>query len=351
MESSQEHDGEAVPVVGGRVPPRLVDVPFEMNWWSLLAWGFALVIVAAVLCGGLAFATFALVKALDLSRFGVVVLLVVGNATLFGCIAIVWYYDRRRKIRRFIAETTPEKLPAAVFALLHWRKLDLFATDAAMFTKYLARAGVFDVVVRVARPRSLTAIEPFTHVFEPQPIDEAHPTFRDLTATSDAADESMTGSDREMTRRLKRNVTLNGGWVALSIFSVFFVVYLIDSLRKGQPQPMLYFWGGMLLMFVIAPGARLVSTGRQWLAVPGGIVLRKARWRGGWRLHRLTSERSFMLVTRAPFQEIWFATISDGLVTTRLQFTRDEMAFVLRCWLSPLEPPPLDRLGELQGEG
>lgn len=334
-----------------RTPPRVVNVPFSMNWWTLLAWGFALVLVAGAVCGGLAFGTVMLIRSLQLSRWATIALLVVGNASLFVVIAIFWYYDRRRKIRRFIQETNETTLGLHTSQQLKWRKLDLFATDAKMFTTRLARAGFTNIVLRVARPRSLAPIEPFTELFEPQPIDEAHPTFRDMTAPT-GDDPTLVGGDRDMARQLKRNVTLNGGWIALASFGLPFSIYAISAIRTGSPSAWLYFWAGMLLMFLVAPGARLMTAGRQWLAMPGGILLRTARWRGGgWKLRRLTSENCFMLVTRAPFQDIWFATVSDGEVTARLQFTREEMMFVLRCWLSPLEAPPLERLGELEAEG
>ena len=354
-------------------PPRLIDVPFEMRWPRMIAWSLLLVIVATVVAIGVALGLMRLISGARLTSFGLIAGLVIGNGTMLIGLVIAWYFDRRAKMRRFLHDLTTDKIGARVRQLVDKRKLDLFAADTRMFARRLAAAGFTGIVVRIAPSKRLTPIHPIVDVFEPQTIDEAQAGFHDMmrdaggeapagagshggvpraaNARHGAGDASgvsaTTVGDQDLLRRLRRNVTLNGGWVALSGFLLLFGWGVYASLRRGSFDTITVFAGVMILLWLALPGARVLTGGRQWLAMPGGVLLRIARWSGGWRLVRFTPANSMLLLSRAPFQEIWFATISDGKQTTRQQFTRAEAEFVLRAWFSPIEPPPMEHLTEL----
>jgi hypothetical protein len=44
----------------------------------------------------------------------------------------------------------------------------------------------------------------------------------------------------------------------------------------------------------------------------------------------------------------WWATISDSEVRETIFGTETEMHLLLRAWLSPLDPPPRERLTDLE---
>ena len=112
--------------------------------------------------------------------------------------------------------------------------------------------------------------------------------------------------------------------------------------------------GEMLLYLGIAAGSLLVGAAgawtwrRQWLLVPGGLVLRKARWTGGaWRIH-LYRRRSSVLLVQQMHRDKWMLCVADAETSDATRLTKTEAHVALSCWLSPLPPPPAERLRDLR---
>ena len=105
-----------------------------------------------------------------------------------------------------------------------------------------------------------------------------------------------------------------------------------------------------LLQYGIAAAAR--GGGKQWLAVPGGIIIRKPRGIGSRSsLHLMRRSNSLILATRKLTDAFWRVTISDGKLTAARTMSNNELVVTLRAWTSELEPPALERLTDWVGEG
>ena len=101
----------------------------------------------------------------------------------------------------------------------------------------------------------------------------------------------------------------------------------------------------VLLLLLFGPANREFN--QQWFIVPGGIVQRKAGWlQSRWKLH-LFERRASALCVSHWWRKIWAVHVVDAQASARRMLTRTEAEFLLRAWLSPLPPPPLERLSDL----
>ena len=83
------------------------------------------------------------------------------------------------------------------------------------------------------------------------------------------------------------------------------------------------------------------------MALAGGLLLRKARWRSRqWRLYLFEPRYSALALYRRN-KHLWILCIAQGDSFERTTLTNREADFVLRAWLSPLSPPPVEKLTDL----
>ena len=192
---------------------------------------------------------------------------------------------------------------------------------------------------------------PLTFPFEPQPLNEALSTLMDAQARAQAAgepDRPPTGPQSSFIAQLvQRNVALNGGRLLIALFALSWVTSLHEAISKRELSPYFIFITLALPLMLFWPnGPRWLS--RQWFLVPGGLVLRRAPWfQRHWTLHLFNRQTSVLLVGRLHRQR-WGLFVADNTRNDYALITEDEAQFVLRAWLSPLPPPPLDRLADLQ---
>ena len=85
--------------------------------------------------------------------------------------------------------------------------------------------------------------------------------------------------------------------------------------------------------------------------IPGGLVLRTAGLLDdSWQLERFAA-CDCVLCTYSTYVEhrlVWVVVIADRNDTWRLTVSPYELGLVLQAWLSPLPPPAVDRLTDLQ---
>ena len=237
-----------------------------------------------------------------------------------------------------VSRSEPALLVAARNAL---PKLPLtWLAWARALCRALVIHGRLGETFRVCPRESATSVEPLAVPFEPRPLDEGDPSFAALIPAWRDVDSGQ--------RRWNRSFTLIGGWplvlfFALLLFFVGLVVYLTGQ-RDDE----------MLLCLGIAVGSLLVGAAgawswrRQWLLVPGGLVLRKARWTGGaWRIH-LYRRRSSVLLVQQMHRDQWMLCVADAEASDATRLTKTEAHVALASWLSPLPPPPAERLRDLR---
>ncbi len=130
---------------------------------------------------------------------------------------------------------------------------------------------------------------------------------------------------------------------ACLLFLFGLVVYQTEE-RAGM---LLY--SGLVVGVVLVGAAGAWSWRRQWLLVPGGLVIRKARWTGGaWRIHLYRRRSSVLLLYQQIHRGNWMLCVADAEASDATRLTKTEAYVALSSWLSPLPPPPAERLRDLR---
>ena len=226
-----------------------------------------------------------------------------------------------------------------------------YRVDVSM--RALLAAGRFNNAIRIAGEPSAKAVKPFRLLFEPQPLDESDPTFLQLEAL-EATDPSDAGTPRDARfngdatwLRVKRNIALRGGWIMTGLLALYVLMHAWSSYRQGAVDFDLVLWSAFLL-FLLFGNVGAWSWRKQWLAVPGGLILRKAGLRDRrWRLFVLRPCDSILALYKRSRHQWTLCVAREGLLE-RTVVTKREADFVLRAWLSPLSPPPVEKLTDLQ---
>ena len=103
----------------------------------------------------------------------------------------------------------------------------------------------------------------------------------------------------------------------------------------------------VLLSFALVPAEQGWRTGKQFFAVPGGLVVRKSGWlKKGWRIKLFSRTASCVMICPIGRKQ-WLLTVSDGETCESVIGLRSELELALCAWLSPLEPPKLEQLSDL----
>jgi len=224
----------------------------------------------------------------------------------------------------------------------------------------LAAHGRVAETIRCSLERSAVGIEPVTVPFEAQPLDESELSFRSIQSGLCGASASRANedSDREPgwlnapeMHRVRKNIHTVGWFVIFAsvpgiVFLILYSWFQYIGRASGLPWWMYAFF--LAPMFVVLFTGIVRSSTEQLLVVPGGLLMRKARWRDpSWRLHLFERRRS-VLVLHQFSNRHWHVCIADEQDSLFTRVTNAEAEFLLRGWLSPLEPPPVKQLSDLQ---
>lgn len=208
----------------------------------------------------------------------------------------------------------------------------------------LARGGRGGLVVRIAPAGDGAPLIPIDVAFEPRPLDQLGAAL--LAAGADADIESL-GTAPTIGANVRRNVLLKGGLVFVVIFVINIAREAFRSLETRRVTTGLLLWCALLAVLLFLPASSAWYAGRQWLLVPGGLVRRTSSWfRGGWQVHVFDRSRSVALLFRN-WRKSWGLAVADTETSGLMIGTRQELEFALRAWLSPLAPPPVERLSDL----
>ncbi|MBN2445179.1 MAG: hypothetical protein JXO22_00510, partial [Phycisphaerae bacterium] len=190
-------------------------------------------------------------------------------------------------------------------------------------------------------------LEPITVPFEPAPLGTKPP---DVGSAADAGGQQQNW--RQIWEQIARTHgrsrfarAVSGILALLALVSIgWLFIEMLQQLTAGQVPDavnlILYaaaLLGIMLLIKLIRPC--------QWLAVPGGLVIRTSTWRSAkWQLHILRREESVLIY----WVEANILAVAGG---KGVRFTRRVSPavadFAIRAWLSPLKPPAVEQLSDL----
>ena len=232
-------------------------------------------------------------------------------------------------------------------AVRGWSAAD--GCDSALRT--LLSAGHQGLTLRIGKSEEARTIEPLIWPIEPQPLDEAYSSL--LVDPSGAADATRAAGrmtslgHSDLARVVRRNVRRKGGWWPTLIFVPLWAFNVGEALLRQRVTLGAVFWTALLFGALFLGPVR-GQVAEQWFIVPGGMVRRKAgAFQKRWNLHLFERTRSVLFAVR------WYGQsrqvfVTDGVESARKFATRDEVDLLLRAWLSPLPPPPVERLSDLE---
>jgi len=259
-----------------------------------------------------------------------------------------------RKVREIVADSTDSNLESRIKKLIAITRSLYTQTLTKEVAKALAAEGRGTSTIRIAPQRLMTPIDPIAVPFEPRRFDElaeAHAAGTQETEPhSGSTDESVrtrTASPPTVPRGIRRNFILKGGWILLAIIGLNWVFLAIEAIERRTVTAHFMVMTFALLAFILIPVEPGWFGGRQWLAVPGGIVVRKGAWlRKRLTLHLFDRRDSVLLLYRH-FRRQWVLVVADRNACEAMMGTRQELESAIHAWLSPLPPPPVEQLSDL----
>jgi len=306
---------------------------------------FGALIVAFILAAILGVATGSIIVAML-----PVAILIVGGVMM----ELLWRRTFRQESNRVVRENKEQPLAeflrdclgkeGQVCGSLQYR------VDVSM--RALLAAGRLNNAIRISTKPSEEAVKPFRLIFEPQPLDETDPTFLQLEALdaigpidTEALRDADFKSDATWLR-VKRNIALRGGWIVIGFLLLYVLMLAWRSYRQGVVKWELVLFSAYLV-FALSWNVGAWSWRKQWLAVPGGLILRKAGLCDRrWRLYVFRPCDSILALYKRGRHQWVLCIACEGLLE-RTIVTKREADFVLRAWLSPLLPPPVEKLADL----
>lgn len=266
----------------------------------------------------------------------------------------------QRRIRSVVASLLAQQEDATVEELIERTVLERRGAFPQMYLQALAQllptCGRVGITVRNCPPKHTTPIEPFTVTFEPRALDEADESVVELENAMEAQHATQPGLLKDGQKhpevipeiqRMKRNLTLAGGRYVLTFFALLIGGLAFLYYVTGQMGPLIMMVLPLLLILFYRPGGGWQTGRKQWLLVPGGIVVREGRRLGPrCRVHLIARTDGVLVVHRAGRNQ-WTVCAANKDSHHEAIVTPHEATLLLRAWLSPVSPPPLDRLSDL----
>lgn len=330
-----------------RLAPPVVFVPW--------LWGNKATRIVCITIGGIA-AYIGIVLAVSgvLSIRGMLYVMVMFTFAIVAVLLILAIHGRRRA-DRLIARHIAEASDTRALAMRLIDHVTGFAPQLALkrLAAALAKHSRTGQAIVYYHKQCPVAPDPLMQVFEPRLIDESDEAFDELDRAqsgSGGAQETTPGaSDAALARRrFSRNIRLMGGGLVFAVFALNLLSNVVSAVEAGRLTLELYFWVGLtLLLLLLIPQAHMLES-RQWLLVPGGLMLRSAGWRDrAVRLH-VFDRRTSALVAAEMWKDVWCVAVADGRANEVTSMTSREFELFLRAWQSSLEPPPLTRLSDFR---
>jgi len=207
----------------------------------------------------------------------------------------------------------------------------------------------YKAVVRLGPPDLLQDVSPYTVGFEPVVLGQWQSASSAMTEKQDAprlgqeAGHDQDRNERETLsitarfRRLFRNEDMRGYWAG-RILPVVFVAFFVLI-------------GGYTTALVITVMAALGFLGNQvfeerWLVSPGAVVVRRGSWRSANpTLHRFTRDDAVVFANRIQGGR-WLVVVGNQDDNRRCECSLAETKLLLQCWLSQVEPLPVEKYSD-----
>lgn len=257
--------------------------------------------------------------------------------------------ETAKRVQKHSYLTLEELLP-----VLFPNKWNATQPNVKRILRIITGHGWRNETARVGRKTKLSPVHPLTEIFEPVPVDESVSLFVALEHedSQTGADDSLAPTqqdERQATRKLKRHVALAGGLGIFIAFGFNAVMAGIESWQRKRISFGLVMWTIWLIVSAVGLGGRGAWSWRQqWLLVPGGIVSRKSRMFQSKTVLHVFRRIDSVLIAQYASRKLWAVYVADSAAVQMARMTPREAHLLLRAWLSPIPPPALERLSDLE---
>jgi hypothetical protein len=301
-------------------------------------------VVATILCIALA------ETGLQAPAITLATLVVIGTVCFF-----VWDHKRWADYFDFTFHSSRksdlEYLATSLFATREhlWRSPD------QRLVKLLASTGRLGETIRVWRYRRPSTPKPLQVDFETRPLDEADTSFMELEAgvmsgpSAVSLDTPRAIRDESLRRQVRKRVFMFGNWWLFPLFLFNVVMLIVVSFTERKFQFGLLFQIPFLLALLFGPTyyRGLLKKSFQFFLLPGGLLMREVNAHSrDVKLH-VFDRRQSALCLYEQSKYMWRWAIADQNRYCYFIASPREADLLLRAWLSPIPPPPVERLSDL----
>lgn len=337
--STQQQDSQR-----GTIDTR--EVQFEWQLDSMGAWGWLLMLWSILFFGIVVLLLVAISRAIwwGMIAAGLGLVIVGGSC----CYTYVRLWARKRAdANRALNDDGQEPTSAVIDRMLR-RTPAMFRVRMLRFlAKECGRRGRVGVAIRICPRDDRDTIFPLTETFEPKPLDEAETAFDELRSASDDSAKGAASSERRQRMqpderafwsRLRRNVSIRGGWGGFLISGILLAAWTYSRGGVTNYYWWMFYFGVVISWFAIPPGFWL-RFANQWYLVPGGVIFRRTRTiRAVPEVHLFVPSESVLCVAVHTFGK-WMLVVADRQSQGRTYLTKREALFLLRAWFSKVPPP------------
>ncbi len=280
-------------------------------------------------------------------------IVVIGIVGLFVGVTLIMRADRRRTLSVLAANFDPETFVADARREYYNGTIERFVIHDLHFARKLVHHGHVNTVIRFSGV-DFTAIHPVEHTFEALSLDEGNDRLADFEWNADARVDGKKSSMNENPRAglpggVRRVGKFLGGWSTILVVAIVPAMQIVQNWSSGGillALPLVLL-GGFFLLGLYRLAGSLVA--KQMFAVPGGLIMRRAGWWDRqWRVSLFRRTESVLLAAPTSTPEVWCVAVADTTRADTFFATDREVHVLLRAWTSPLEPPSVDRLGDLE---
>jgi len=339
------------------VPSKLIDIEYDLTGYTSERSGRR--ILVGVLVGMFIVVPLGVIAIAAIVQLSVLHRLYFGGASIAILVAALAWRSRSRSRKldtalHALSETQPES-----WLLDTLRGRTRYPLDQ-IFPRFVASLMLLDrpgLTFRVASRKQLAPIDPINVQFEPRALDETDDTLESLV---DAIDSSTAANDsphdghpvaraeRRAMKKISTRIRKAGGWVALLFGCLFFIRAMMRWIRFGSFDFGLVFWLVIMAGWFLRLSGTSILSRTEWFLVPAGVAVRTlVRGARAWNVELFHRASSVLCVYRGD-RNLWTALIANSGNFCACACTQREATVLLRAWLSPLDPPTLDKLTDLQ---
>lgn len=272
-----------------------------------------------------------------------------------GCIPFVRAKRRGEfaHIRSVVRQSSQGGLQTAIVEAVSGSYSVSFESAVLQIMKELSAQGRAGLVVRFHTPDSLLQVNPYVTPFEPCPLGLNSAATAELE-NAETGRDAIDGNHNTIPNtsfRTRHPIS----WLVFAIavkFAPLLFFFVIQPLSRVVSTGIISRWDLFTILIVPlivgAIGLRPSRKQIQYFAVPGGVLVRTARWWDEKAKLRVMTRSSCVLGIVVEQDSLTYVIIADTVREEQLLLNSSAVTVLLRAWLSPLPPPDVSKLVDFQ---